>query len=317
MSRDQQIRGLLFYVGAFTFLLGLPFILSYALGYAFDPNTLRFTKTGLLVLKTQPPGVDIYFNNRLLNEKTPTTINELLPGRYSLSLELKNHYAWKSFVQIHSGRVTRLEDIILFPLRPNIQNLSKERFSVFYLDEEKGFIYYVDPEANSFYRSDLDGEDFEFMATLAKLTPPATQYKLSPDRKKILYFNQRQIGISYIQPAEQGLNINPAFTFNFPRQRIQDCFWHSNSYYLVLITNKTVEALEARPGFNSVVLVNLNKQNSKGFYDADSDTLYFLDSQKAQDNKIYDNVYKLELNQKIRDINNLEDLIKRTINEKN
>jgi len=65
MLNEQRIRAILFYLSVVIFLMGLPFILSFALGYNFDRRTFKFTKTGLLVLKTQPSGASVYLDEKL------------------------------------------------------------------------------------------------------------------------------------------------------------------------------------------------------------------------------------------------------------
>jgi len=295
MLYEQRIRAFLFYLSVIIFLIGLPFILSFALGYKFDRRSFKFTKTGLIALKTQPPGASVYLDEKLLNIKTPATISELLPGKYQLRLELEKHYLWSNEVNVDADSVTRLERIILFPLRPNIKQLNKERLSSFWVDEERGGIYYIDPEDNGIYRSDLEGESSERVADFVPLQSTPIKWALSPDRKKILYFNSRQIGIAYLEPQDKPY-LDPSFVLNYPADRIIDVFWHSDSYHLILASRKNIEVLEAEPKAEPLSLVNLNKRNTNCFYDIHSDTLYFLDSQKADDGNFYDNLYKLELN---------------------
>lgn len=86
------------------------------------------------------------------------------------------------------------------------------------------------------------------------------------------------------------------FTINYTNGKIIDVFWHSDSYHLILVGNRFIEALEAKPEVATVTLVTLNKKNSRAYYDVHTDTLYFLDAQKAEDGNFYDNLYKLELN---------------------
>lgn len=311
MLNEQRIRAFLFYLSVIIFLIGLPFILSYALGYKFDRRTFKFTKTGLLVLKTQPSGASVYLNEKLLNVKTPAAIAELLPGRYSLRLELEKHYPWLNEVNVDAGKVTRLEKVILFPLRSNIKQLNRDRLSSFWVDEDRETIYYINPEDNSTYKSDLEGRDSEKIVDFLPLQPPAIKWKLSPDREKLLYFNAHQIGIVYLEPQNK-ISQDPPFVLNYSDDKIIDVFWHSDNYHLVLVSRKSIEALEAQPQTEPVLLVNLNKKNTACFYDTRTDTLYFLDSQRAADGNFYDNLYKLELNAKTFP---LQDLIKLKSNE--
>jgi len=295
MQNEQRLRGILFYLSVTIFLLGLPFILSFALGYKFNPHTLKFTKAGLIVLKTQPSGANVYLNQELLNTKTPTTIAELLPGKYLIRLELERHYPWFNEINVEAGKVTRLEKVILFPLRSHIKQLNKERLSSFWIDEEKEIIYYINAEDDSIYKSDLEGAHLEKITNFLGIHPPAVKLKVSPDREKLLYFNAHQIGIARLQPQKK-LSGEPSFVLDCKDETIVDVFWHSDNYHLILVRDKSIEALEAQASARPVILVNLNKKSTFCSYDTRTDTLYFLDSQKAADGNMYDNLYKLELN---------------------
>lgn len=298
MAHEQKIRAVLFYLSVLIFIAGLPFILSFALGYKFNSRTLKFTKTGLIDLVTEPSGASIYLDNKLLNENTPATIRELLPGNYNITLALAKHYQWKSQVSVEAGKVTRLDRIILFPLRPNIKHLNKEKIYSFWVDKEKKKIYYIDQKNSIIYKSDSDGENFEEIGRIPQMDYPPKQWKISRDKDKLLCFNLRQIAIVYLNTQNGLPYIELPFVLNFPALRIINVFWHSDSYHLILITDRSIEVLEARPNSTPVDLVNLNKTTAFAYYDDTDDSLYFLDSQKAADGKLYDNVYKLELSQK-------------------
>lgn len=298
MSTEQKIRAFLFYLSVFIFLSGLPFILSFALGYKFDRKSFKFTKTGLIFLKTQPPEASIYLNGGLLNEKTPATIRELLPGTYTIRLELKKHYSWSGEAKVEAKKVTILEKIILFPLRPNIKKINKEKFNYFWIDQEQGIIYYVSYEDNNIYTSDLEGSRYEIAGNFIALRPLAIKWKQSLDREKLLYFNKHQIGITNLASFKNGEILNGSFIIDYPTGSIIDVFWHSDNYHLIVISDRKIEVLEVKPQSNPVELVILNKRNTSSFYNIHDDTLYFVDSQKAADGYIYDNFYKLELNPK-------------------
>jgi hypothetical protein len=317
MSREQKIRFVLFYLSVTIFLIGLPFILSFSLGYKLNPRTLQFTKTGLIVLKTQPSGANVYLENRLLNEKTPLTINELLPGRYSLKVELEKHYPWVADTQVEAGKVTRLEKIILFPLRANIKQLNKDKVSSFWIDEGKERIYYINQEENIIYKSDLEGENFQELARIPEIPASPGNCKLSADKEKLLCFNHHKIAVVYLELQNGLFNKEQPkgqpYVLRYPQHNIIDVFWHSDSYHLIIITNSDIVALEAAPQATPVSLVTLNKRNTSAFYDTGTDTLYFLDSQKAADGNFYDNIYKIELNP---EFFTLRELIKIRPNEK-
>jgi len=307
MPNEQKIRAILFYLSVAVFFGGLPLILSSALGYKFNPHTFKFTKTGIISLKTQPQGAEVYLNGRLLNQKTPATINELLPGSYHLKLVLKKHYPWIAQVNVEPRKVARFEKIILFPNRPDIEQLNQNKISDFWMDKEGDRVYYLNQEEHILYRSDLQGERFEEIGNIpAEFSALPEDLKISPDKQKMLIFNAHQVCILYLKP--QGTySVQAPVILNFPGKQIDKVFWHSDSYHLVLATDNNIEVLDIESISNPVNLVNLNKKISDVFYDVDKNTLYFMDSQIAEDGTYYDNVYKLELGSEER---LLRDLIK-------
>jgi hypothetical protein len=299
VAGEQKIRAFLFYLSLLIFFVGLPFILSFALGYKFNTKTLKFTKSGFIDLKTQPQGAIIYLDGKLLNDKTPTSINELMPGKYNLKLALEEYYPWLGEVNVEAGKVTRLDKIILFPLRPHIKQLNKEKISSFWIDKEKGTIYYIDDEHNIIYISNLEGEEFRAIGSLPETFDSIEGLKVSSDRKKLMCYNVRQIAIVYLNPEIGFSSRELPFVLNFSNRKLIDVFWHSDSYHLILVTNKNIEVLEAKENPMAVNLVNLNKRSAFSFYEQDKDILYFLDSGRAPDEGLYDNVYKLELSTRI------------------
>ncbi|MDD2680106.1 MAG: PEGA domain-containing protein [Candidatus Omnitrophica bacterium] len=306
MSNDQRIRAILFYLSVAIFFTGLPVILSSSLGYKFNPRTLKFAKTGIISLKTQPQGASIYLDGELLNDKTPATINELLPGSYNIKLELKYYYPWFFQVNVEPRKVVRLEKIILFPTRSNIEQLNQDKVARFWADKDNGRIYYLNQEGTILYESDLKGERFKELGSL----PPGfvsfpKELKTSPDKEKMLIFNAHQIAVFYPKPQEEAFYIQPPVLLDFSGQQIHNVFWHSDSYHLVLVTDRNIKVTEAQANSSPVNLVNLNSGVSEVFYNVDNDTLYFMDSQTGEDGVSYDNVYKLELNKKAALLNEL------------
>ena len=312
MFSEQKVRACLFYLSVTVFLAGLPFILSSALGYKFNTRTFKFAKTGIISLKTQPEGASIYLDGKLMNEKTPVTINELLPGTYSLTLQLKEHYPWVSQVYVEPRKVARLEKIILFPIRSHIKQLNQERVSLFWLDKENNRIYYFNPDENILYASDLEGERFTEIGSLPEsFSNPPEKLKVSPDKEKLLVSNAHQICVLYLRPQGVVSYLQLPVIVDYPKQQINNVFWHSDSYHFIVAADKNIEVFEARDKPNPVYLVNLNKEITGAFYDTGNDALYFIDAERAADGLLYDNVYKLDLNNKSY---LLKDLIQRNKN---
>jgi hypothetical protein len=290
----------LFYLSLVVFFLGLPPILSFALGYKFNSRTFKFTQAGIISIKTQPDGATIYLNGKLLAEKTPATINELLPGSYDLRIELKDYNSWSAKINVEPRKVSRFEKIILFSRRPDIQQLNQERVSYFWLDKENTRAYYFDQQDNIIYQSDLRGERFEEICSLpASFSFRQMELKISPDRSKMLIFNPRQILIFNLQPSGQLSYSGPTVILDYTGGKISNIFWHSDNYHLILIADRNIDVLEAESLTKPVNLMRLNKKASVVSYDNEKDELYFIDSQRGSDGQYYDNVYKLELSSKV------------------
>lgn len=313
MSKEQRIRAILYYLSLFIFIAGLPFILSFALGYKLNPKTLRFTKTGIISLKTQPDGASVYLDGRLLQDKTPNTIHELLPGEYNLRIKLEKYYQWFGTVHVEAGKVSKLERIILFPLRPDVKQLNIEKISSFWADSDKSKIYYLNQEEGIIYRSDLEGGNFEEIGVLPEINSAPKKWKVSPDRKKLLYFSPRQIAVAYLENNGASHYSEEPIVQSFSNFVINDIFWHSDSYHLIIVTDRNIEAMEASFRTPAVKLLNLNKRNAPCYYNENKDELFFLDSERAEDGRLYDNVYKLELNAQI---SPFQGLIRQNANER-
>jgi hypothetical protein len=80
---------------------------------------------------------------------------------------------------------------------------------------------------------------------------------------------------------------------------INEVFWYADNYHVILICSKRVLICEGRSEAAPVTLVNLIKRNATGFYDQRTDSLFFMDSQEAPDGKFYDNVYRLEMRNRV------------------
>jgi hypothetical protein len=198
-------------------------------------------------------------------------------------------------VDVEAGKVARVEKIILFPLRPSIKQLNKDKLSFFLTDEERETLYYMNGDEGQIYKSDLEGEHFEKVGGPFRPLTGEVRWKISPDRRRLAYFNRRQIGIVSLAAPKENAPAPAGFILDYPEADITDLFWHSDSYHIVLVTARSVDVLESQASSMPLALVSLSKKNTRSHYDTRTDTLYFLDSQRADDGKLYDNLYKLQL----------------------
>jgi len=286
----QRIRAVLFYLSILVFFIGLPFILLFALGYKFNPHSLKFTKTGLIFLKTQPEGANIYLNKKLLKEKTPASIQELLPGSYSIRLEMEDYYTWTSPVEVEAGKVSRIDKIILFPLRPEFKQLNQENVSSFRFYAQAGLIYYLDEVELVVYQTDINGNNFQDVAALPENFLNIQDWDVSHDLTKLFLFNNHQVAVISLESPDIYSYSDVPVYLDYPKSKVLKVFWHSDSYHLVVITNKNIEVVEARSQSPRVSLARLKSESLTAFYDQERDLLYFtypLQDESSGKNNLY------------------------------
>ena len=99
-----KVRVLIFFVTILIVgILGI-FISLYARGYRFNIKTWKFTPNGLLVVKSEPSGAQVFINGELKNA-TDTTIS-LSPGIYDVEFRKDGFFTWKKRLEIDKEVVT-------------------------------------------------------------------------------------------------------------------------------------------------------------------------------------------------------------------
>jgi len=93
----------------------------YARGYRFDSDTFRFVPNGLLVLKSEPDGAQIYINGQL-KTATNATIT-LLPNTYDIEVKKEGFIPWKKRLTIKEEVVTEA-NASLFRSAPSLTALT-------------------------------------------------------------------------------------------------------------------------------------------------------------------------------------------------
>lgn len=110
------LRKILFYFFFILYLILCPLIILYAMGYIFTPKVEEgFVKTGLIHLETLPEGASIFIENKKFTGKTPTTIRNLLPGKYKIKVSMDGYIPWARRVGIEAGRAATFDKIFLIP----------------------------------------------------------------------------------------------------------------------------------------------------------------------------------------------------------
>jgi hypothetical protein len=298
---QQKLRAIFFYLSVISFFIILPLVLLYSFGYKLDINRFRFIKTGLIYVQAVPEGAKVYLNGRYLKKTTPLSIEELMPGKYKVSLELESYYPWSQTVSVESGKTTSLDNIIFFPKKPHLSKMNIVDVDDFYMfSNDKDYTYCVSEGRTALSKIRLNSKEQEANLLYGQLELPANikDFSLSYDKKKIFYFNNNKLDVLYL-PTEK-LNYTQPKNSNFSiltDDRILYAFWYSDSERIIVVTVKDIKIYElSSQGKNNIITVlNLNDNHAKAFYDSAEDILYFTDLQEGLDGKSHRGLYRLDM----------------------
>jgi len=88
-----------------------------------------------------PARADIYINRSRYNQKTPASIEGLIPGNYKITLRSKGYKPWVQTISVGPGKAYSFKDILLIPKVWPIKNLSTAPFAR--LAPLKGTDYFI------------------------------------------------------------------------------------------------------------------------------------------------------------------------------
>lgn len=111
---NLRTRRLIYLTFTIIFLVIAPFLIYYALGYRYNFTKKRLEKTGVIYIKSYPRHAEIYLNNKLYPEKTPTQINRLLANNYQIKIVKDGYFPWSKTLPVFPQATTFIEDATLF-----------------------------------------------------------------------------------------------------------------------------------------------------------------------------------------------------------
>jgi hypothetical protein len=109
-----KFRRILYFTFIIIFFLAAPPLVLYTAGFRYDFKYNRVVETGSLVVKSSPEKANIYLNNELQKETTPTIINTILPGEARLTIEKEGYHTWEKTIEIRPRVTTFEENVRLF-----------------------------------------------------------------------------------------------------------------------------------------------------------------------------------------------------------
>jgi len=120
------LRKIIFLIFCALYIIVCPSLILYSLGIVIKPDKKKIIKTGVIFITTIPDNAIPYLDGKPHKEQTPTLIDNLLPGNYTLEIKKPGYQSWKTQVSVYQEKASPLEDIILLPEPMSENEISRE-----------------------------------------------------------------------------------------------------------------------------------------------------------------------------------------------
>ena len=142
----KLVKKIAFIVLVLAFLIVAPLLILNTQGYRLDLKKMKIVETGGLSIKTSVPEVSIFINdqykNKTSNFSKDLLIQNLTPGEYKVRVEKTNYQVWEKTLNIEEKKVTKAENIYLFPKNIPFQ-IYKENIKDFFVSPDNKKIIFL------------------------------------------------------------------------------------------------------------------------------------------------------------------------------
>lgn len=299
----RKFRTIIFAVLLILFFITAPSAVLYSYGYRFDFTQKKVVQTGAFYFKTSPRNAEIYLGDKMVAKTDilfgSAFVENLLPQKYEIEIKKEGFFPWEKSLEIKEREVTEAKNIILFPQNPNFTILTKNKKEIkdiisnisseenknepeisqtlkAVLDSALSYqlaqdqIIWLD-EKRDLYQGDSAGREIK------KIADGVRGFAVSPDFKKISYFNNYEIWVLFLK-TEEGQPKKSAgdkvFLTRFSEE-IGDVFWIASHYLIFNAGDKIkIAGIDERDRLNIYDLAEF--KNQKIFWDQKEKFLYVL-----------------------------------------
>lgn len=148
-------------------------VFMYAKGYNYNNQTKTLVKTGMMVVKSEPPGANIYLNGTIYKSSTNSSIANLKSGIYNLKIEKDGYALFQKDVPVKEEYATEI-NAVLVPLNTELRPLttSGARNPLFTSTRDKIIFLTRDREKPGIWSLNLAGNIFSlFKGNIDVLVP--------------------------------------------------------------------------------------------------------------------------------------------------
>lgn len=96
------------------FLVSAPVLVFYTSGYRFNPNKNAIERNGTLIVDSLPRGATVFLNGTDAKDTTPSTLQNLAPGPYTITVSRNGYLPWEKNLEIKPEQVTFANDVHLW-----------------------------------------------------------------------------------------------------------------------------------------------------------------------------------------------------------
>ncbi len=96
------------------------YLIIIANGYKINLQAKKLEKTGMIYLKYEPRGAQVYLDGKVQANKNPLPIQNLSAKRYTIEVKKDLYNTWSKTTTVESGQVSNYENIVLFLQNPKI-----------------------------------------------------------------------------------------------------------------------------------------------------------------------------------------------------
>jgi len=224
----SKIRYIIYIILTLLFITSAPLLVFYTAGYRYNFKKNKFQKIGVLILESEPKGDKVSLNEKILEQKTPARISNLLPGDYKVKIEKENFYPWEKNLTVRSGLVTFAKNITLFKKSIPIQILPEENINLIASQNDKDEIIYNNQieGKETFWNFNLKTKEKKLLFEISKKSDflqsvgsptPHISCSWAPNNKKILIEIGEDHYIVNIGELNKKIHLEKYFGLNFEK----------------------------------------------------------------------------------------------------
>ncbi len=273
----KLMRRIFFWLFFFAFIISLPLVIFYSLGYQFNPNLKRFQKTGIISIKSSPQNAEVYLQGNKIQEVTPCDLKELLPGVYKIKLEKEGFYPYQIDVDVRSSFVSVL-DAILIPKIKDVEKVKLETnfYKLFAMEHLFGKRIIAFAQDGIY----ILNEELEEITKISPLDLTEEQIEsiqgIREGRNNLVFWNPSDIWL--IDYGAWGIKKELRLEHLYhSANEIREVFFGFKDRYLIIQTGNKIIARDIRNKDIIFEIYYLTDKDAEIYYDNSSDSLFIKD----------------------------------------